>query len=1313
MKKNLACFLAAVMTITAMPVNALAWGNGNGQQATVRLANNPPLVVSGNNRQVEIGALRDGVRMTEDDLFEHDEWVPANDLLVIFPENEVVASPMQFVLELENATWRNNNDSVDLSRGRWDGRTYTRFVDPLMFFTEVRREGEPGTLNFVNPATGLATGSWDEILQILTGLNANGTLIEDATRYILFDGVSYAANATPAQVAARADAIAAFRNAINNAVSGAPLNENNVQYLYNALRNLDLGALGVSLNVPLYTLEVSAGNASRATVTIADGFDFSDFVNNDRQEAIPRSAEVVKPSVDLPSVLAPSTPDTGDVEVPAEPAPAEVVETFGKKKTEEQAPEGETAPEATPEETDEVKPARTTEAVLVDAMDEVDYQAITTGDIAAPAINHDKLIAEAKASADAAVKLYENLVNQAELGINPANLEQSHAILTRAAQIISIVNTAMARVGQRPSLAQIQQYIWDSVANGNNSVGLTAQEAVTGLPNGFDLYGAKFDDAQDPNNIVASLALRLSSVEGLPLFSISEEGNATGTRAERIQFSLNQLRLQFIALQQVMQDVPNQTAPFASGPAYNAVVEIARAISANFSAIQRLIRTSVFTQGTEAVRLSAATGIRIPLVVNGTGGNVDRTVQVVDSTFPISTSVLTFSRSGLGGRTTATVNGVATGRDRIALNAITIMENRPRVLPTTFRSDREHNVLELVAPSGFRWARPGDNVSVTTEGGIISVSGAQVRYTPNTDQTVLTLSYTELDRGNTAGITNGQSRLAGGLTISGLVLLSDNPDVTLNRELEVTVRDVSGQNFIDEQSLLVARTRDFGISITGSNNTIVNGRIGNDNMGGNIDNRQARITISEELANSIASGRELVITLPSQVHVRALRISGDRLQGFNLGTTYFNDHGQYIASQLRPGNDENVRITDNVIRIRNLETTSNTQGSNVHLNLWLNIEAGFEGDIEATVSGSFLASDVDTNTVVIGQAINPVSIEAEVRRVRIGQQFTPVADFSITENQAGAIRTGDMNVSIVDEFLTELHIGPSFQAAVTEGNLGVRSFTTTNNTGGFGTGINWRQGSTIVVEVNHTSTVPSTIEFSNVMVRLAPTSPAPTANQVYSILVWGESVVDNFEGLRPNDAPRWGLNDYFRTPGISKVFLQAATSALSNVAQLTVGSPIILVNGQQMGMDVEPFINAESESLMIPVRFVAMALGLEPGRVLWDTPRATVTVDAGQGSVVQFVIGKDTMLVNGIEFPMLNALGRPVKAEIKDGRAFIPFRALADALDVFVSWDAATATATFDATRPAERGFHLEDLITAGPATVIEAVPLPAEVPAA
>jgi len=368
MKKNLACFLAAVMTITAMPVNAFAWGNGNGEQAKVRLANNPPIVANNNDQQVEIGARGDirrfgdldlstNVRYTEDDLFQLTNRYPANDLLVIFPADVPEASPMQFVVELDNANWNfgDNGQFIDQSRGSYDhgSRTYTRFVDPLMLFSIDEGSGE--LLFNEGPISSIA-----EVLQYLA--------VEGYAEFLLPNG-----NVAGASSLISGGDNEELRNAvatyIYDGIGGSAVDFTQGATVMAALRNLDIaGAPNFRLSKPLYTLEISRGNRSRATVTIADGFDFGDFVANDRNEAIPRQAQLPQyadPSYDMP--VAPEAPSTGDVAAP------EVVETFGKKKAEEQAPEGETAPSETD---DAVQPARTTEAVLVDAMDELDYAAI-------------------------------------------------------------------------------------------------------------------------------------------------------------------------------------------------------------------------------------------------------------------------------------------------------------------------------------------------------------------------------------------------------------------------------------------------------------------------------------------------------------------------------------------------------------------------------------------------------------------------------------------------------------------------------------------------------------------------------------------------------------------------------------------------------------------------------------------------------------------------------------------------------------------------------------------------------------------------
>ena len=101
---------------------------------------------------------------------------------------------------------------------------------------------------------------------------------------------------------------------------------------------------------------------------------------------------------------------------------------------------------------------------------------------------------------------------------------------------------------------------------------------------------------------------------------------------------------------------------------------------------------------------------------------------------------------------------------------------------------------------------------------------------------------------------------------------------------------------------------------------------------------------------------------------------------------------------------------------------------------------------------------------------------------------------------------------------------------------------------------------------------------------------------------------------------------------------------------------------------------------MVPLRFVAIAIAGgnvdsadSSDIITWDAATKTATITAGTNTVV-FTAGSRTYAVNG---NTLNISNQAV-AEIVDGRMFVPFRTIGEALGAQVSWDAATKTAMYN-----------------------------------
>ena len=714
----------------------------------------------------------------------------------------------------------------------------------------------------------------------------------------------------------------------------------------------------------------------------------------------------------------------------------------------------------------------------------------------------------------------------------------------------------------------------------------------------------------------------------------------------------------------------------------------------------------------QGITINSGDTLTIPLIVNRTTGE-EAIVRIVESRpIPVNNSSVVFTEPRSRNATMTSINTPSQGRDRIIIGSVGVRELRPGVLQSGVGLDA--NSFRLIAPNGFSFVGALTDIDVILQGGLRTANtnwgNYEVTRVPGSEGRELLFTYSNL--APSVGVT-------GQMVIEGLNLISEHPDRVFEGEIALRIE---GSQVHDEY-FTVANVADWGVDMTvrtGGIPTLINGRLSSFSAGNlsnaapnNETHRAARIRLRETVPGSILGQRSTTLTLPDGVKAIAVRVEDTRnitnAANFTNNSSgqplFFNERGRTVET-----NSSFVRIHDNVITLAGLEIEPN-QRAEIDLDVWLSIEAGFEGDIDVTLGGSSINGTTNDNpSLTIAEAINPVRVEAEMTNIRVGYQFVPVGDFKVIENVHGALINGEeVFISVTDEFLSELHVAHGFNARVTDGNLRITTPRASNNLGFVGNNqsMGWRTGTNIVFEVDRASTTghPSTIEFNNIQVRLSPITPQPQGNMQYDLIVWGPGVAPNFEGLvEPNAfAPSTGIrqslrNDFFRTPGVIEPFVNVTGGSgsnalnLTNVVRATANNPILSVNNEQMLMDTAPYVSPVSDSFMVPVRFISMALGIDAGRVLWSPTTSTVSIDAGD-RIIQFQTNSSMMMINGIELPMLNALGQPVYSEVRDDRAFIPFRALANALNVAVEWDPATATATFDPTRPSDTGFHLEDLL--------------------
>jgi hypothetical protein len=125
--------------------------------------------------------------------------------------------------------------------------------------------------------------------------------------------------------------------------------------------------------------------------------------------------------------------------------------------------------------------------------------------------------------------------------------------------------------------------------------------------------------------------------------------------------------------------------------------------------------------------------------------------------------------------------------------------------------------------------------------------------------------------------------------------------------------------------------------------------------------------------------------------------------------------------------------------------------------------------------------------------------------------------------------------------------------------------------------------------------------------------------------------------------------------------LPAFADGITSV-QFMIGQSSYFLNASPVGvnMDVAPYVDKSSGCTLVPVRYLADALGAQTG---WDAGKQTVAVSTSVYTV-SLVIGSTFLKVNGQTQTMDHA---PV---IKNGRTYLPARWVANVLGYQVDWNA-------------------------------------------
>lgn len=537
------------------------------------------------------------------------------------------------------------------------------------------------------------------------------------------------------------------------------------------------------------------------------------------------------------------------------------------------------------------------------------------------------------------------------------------------------------------------------------------------------------------------------------------------------------------------------------------------------------------------------------------------------------------------------------------------------------------------------------------------------------DKTVAYISYSNL----------GKSTAEKGLVhfYDLPLLLRALSDSTATGDVLVDINNVSGDTGISQSKVKAGTRANWTVNLTAEATTsLYSGQYEGDAKSDSW-HKVAKMKFEENVANSWLANRKTEFTFPEGVKISKVVIDNVN----NVGTGDIK--GTYEVGATGVYNKGYLTIQDNVITLSGLNhnitnVADSWNRANFTIEVWVSVEPGYEGNIDVSLGGTAILETHEPLTVATVK--NPVNVVADaVTDIKIGYQYQTTANFKIEENKAGILRKGDtVKVSLTDGITMNDMSFADAKAEVIDGNLKIKNFKVAGYANSTATSANLSTNSsgTISFDIDTASSTASTIEFSNVQVKIDRTIPETTLTP-YKLVVWGNAVANNYDSTT-SPAPAT-----FTTPGIMADYIRVATlatgNALNSKVEVTIGSSTIKVNGVESEIDTPAFIDPTNDSTMIPVRAISLALGIDWDNIHWDDSTKTVTIYS-DNRVVQFTIGSDQIIVNGVSSTMTAAdgSGRPVKAQLANDWSFIPFRALGNAFGVPVGWDPETQTAIFN-----------------------------------
>ena len=477
----------------------------------------------------------------------------------------------------------------------------------------------------------------------------------------------------------------------------------------------------------------------------------------------------------------------------------------------------------------------------------------------------------------------------------------------------------------------------------------------------------------------------------------------------------------------------------------------------------------------------------------------------------------------------------------------------------------------------------------------------------------------------------------------------------------------------DTVSVEVAKVVDYTVSMTVDEDddvpVIYSGvNVGNKGITDDSDHESLEVTIEESFAGAWNNSKDFTLSVPEGVYITdvvSASLEESELNGYADEKAWFEaayEEGDYVDLTFkRRGWTE----TD-----PNGNGTASKDPAKLTFTLVLVADPNFEGDVTLKLTGDA----VDEQEVTIAKFVKPYVVEAQQNDMQIDYRNTEIpTSVVIKEAEAGLWEKG-----------TEFRLALDKISFDDEGTIKVddKSGLEVKDDEVKTTTVDGDDAVYFVVD-SRSDDEPATVTISGLQLYMDRSLPAgaydlemvsPEMNDPYESTVVLNGTKDKVDGENRTIAD---INDDFVSYTAKAGFVNIVTAGREDTDSFTtkvvvpVGESYLISGENKVEIPVPAYINAAGYT-MLPLRAVAVALGINENNFLWDQTTRTATVMYGS-KIINMTYGQKVVYVNGAMIPATAAV------EITNDRMFLGLRDLGNALGVTdITWDAATKTATLN-----------------------------------